>query len=206
MLVYDCEIKNMICGRNEIPEQGLQYCGGWSDFSGMGISVICAYDYDADRYRVFMDDNINQFAALVAKHDYVIGYNNISFDDKLVAAHGVTVKPEQSYDLLVELWKAAKVYDMPFKNRAGFKLDDVAHANNVSRKTGNGILAPKLYQRGNIGELVDYCINDVVMTKTLVDRLHSDCYLYDPRNIEKRINVRLPVEVLGSGLTQPGLL
>lgn len=52
-LIYDIEIAKAILGPKEKPMPGVEYCQGWTDYVGMGISVICAYDCAEDRYRVF---------------------------------------------------------------------------------------------------------------------------------------------------------
>jgi hypothetical protein len=42
MIIFDCEIKKMILGRNDRVVEGLQYCQGWSDYAGMGVgSGLC---------------------------------------------------------------------------------------------------------------------------------------------------------------------
>ena len=63
VLVYDIEIVNAIPDREGIKKEGVEYCEGWGDHAGMGISVIGAYDALEDRYRVFCEDNGNDFAA-----------------------------------------------------------------------------------------------------------------------------------------------
>lgn len=60
IVVFDLEIRQAIPDRNGGNEPGIKYCGGWSDHAGMGISVICAYDYSTDRYRTFLKDNFGQ--------------------------------------------------------------------------------------------------------------------------------------------------
>ena len=51
LVVYDIEIQKGILGKKEKPVPGIEYCNGWNDHANMGISVICAYDYEEDRYR-----------------------------------------------------------------------------------------------------------------------------------------------------------
>lgn len=64
ILVYDTEIKHMVPGDHPRDPE-LTYCEGWTDFIGMGISVLTAYDGTAARPHTFMDDNLDSFAALV---------------------------------------------------------------------------------------------------------------------------------------------
>ena len=90
MIVYDLEIVKAILGKNESPKAGVEYCEGWHDHKGMGISVLTAYDYDTDRYHVFMEDNLKDFEKL-CEGRLVIGFNSIHFDDKVCAAAGITI-------------------------------------------------------------------------------------------------------------------
>ena len=101
VLIYDIEIKRAILGKNEEPIDGIDYCAGWQDHANMGISCIGAYDYAADRYRVFMDDNYAEFTNLVAGRDVIVSFNGLAFDNRVCAAHGIAVPDDKSYDILV---------------------------------------------------------------------------------------------------------
>lgn len=57
MLVYDIEIIKAIPQKDSPKKQGIEYCKGWHDHQNMGISVIGAYSFEDDRYRVFTKDN-----------------------------------------------------------------------------------------------------------------------------------------------------
>jgi hypothetical protein len=166
VIVYDCEIIKCI---PPAIKPYLQYCAGWSDHAGMGISVIGVYDYLADQYRVFLEDNFGDFARLVRDREHVIGFNSLAFDDKLCAAHGLEVTT--TYDLLCEVRVAS---DQPPHyrpgTRSGYSLEALARANLGTGKSGSGALAPELWQRGQRGAVIDYCLGDVALTKRLFDR------------------------------------
>lgn len=190
MLIYDCEIKNAI------PEQGgdkmkyIRYCNGWSDFRGMGIACIAAYDYTDDRYRVFCEDNFAVFQALADTHKIIIGFNSIGFDNRLCAENGLRVEDQKSYDILVKIWKAAglgPVFESP--SHCGFSLDAVCRANFGAGKTGHGTVAPVLWQAGRIGEVIDYCINDVRLTKRLFDQILRYGWIVNPRDPSKKLRI-----------------
>ncbi|MCK4822746.1 hypothetical protein KA005_43685, partial [bacterium] len=110
MLVYDIEIKKAILGKTDQPIEGVEYCDGWNDHAEMGVSCVCCYDYVDDRYRVFCEDNMQDFALLVDSREVIVGFNNIGFDNKVLAYQG-TDPPEQnleylnkrSYDILAEI-------------------------------------------------------------------------------------------------------
>lgn len=191
MLIYDIEIMKAIPDRNGQRLPGIEYCNGWGDHTNMGVSVICAYDYDTGRYRVFCKDSLAEFASLARASTPIVGFNSVSFDDKVLAANGLVVTT--GYDLLVELWKAAGLAPTwGGSSHAGFGLDAVSKANGFSGKTGNGALAPVQWQRGEVGQVIDYCLEDVRQTKQVLDRVLSRGWLFDPRNSGSRLQVRRP--------------
>ena len=180
MLIYDIEIIKAVPPRNGEREPGVEYCGGFDDHENCGISVICAYDYTSGRYRVFMQDNFAEFVRLAAGADAVIGFNSLSFDDGVCAANGLAVKT--TYDLLVELWRSVGLGPkFVYPTHAGFSLDATAKGNGLGGKTGHGALAPIQWQRGEIGQVVDYCLEDIRQTKALIDKVLRSGRLKDPR-------------------------
>lgn len=194
IIVYDIEIKKAILGRNEEPIEGIEYCQGWSDHTGMGISSITAYDYAKNRMRVFMDDNMGEFALMVQEADLIVGFNSIAFDNKVCRANGIAIPEGRDYDILVELWAAAGLpRHFAGKQSGGFGLDATCDANFGLKKTGNGALAPVLYQRGQYGALLDYNINDVYLTARLLDKIIAQKgVLNDPRDPGEFLELRVP--------------
>lgn len=193
MLVYDCEIEKAIPSRKEAPLQHVEYCGGWTDYENMGISVIGAFDFDENRYRVFCKDNLVEFQELVDRHDVIVGFNSIAFDNKLCAANGIDVPDEKSYDLLIQIWKGAGL-DPNFRylSHMGFGLDAVCSVNLNSAKSGNGALAPVLWQQGKIGSVIDYCLNDVVLTHKLLSLIMVQGWIFDPRDPSRKLHIESP--------------
>ena len=220
MLVYDIEIKNAIQGRGEKKIGGITYCDGWDDHKNMGISTVCVYDYDQDRYRAFGDDNIEEFGELICNHDIIVGFNNIKFDNAVIAAEAAKAEgmlgidppaqgpdgftasikemlDEKSYDILVEIWVGAGLgREFKYPGSIGYSLDAMVKENGTSSlpnigKTGNGAMAPILYQRGEIFNVVDYCLADVWLTKKLLDLIIVDGKLISPRN-GKILDIKKP--------------
>lgn len=179
VIVYDVEIERCIPDKNVARDPTLSYCGGWDDHAGMGISLIAAWDLrdgPLGMPRVFLRDNLDAFGTLIAGR-IVAGFNTNSFDDRLCAANGITVK---SYDLLAELRAACGeprhyVYGKTSKGRT---LDDVARVNlGGMQKSGHGAHAPVEWQRGKYGNVIDYGLRDVALEVALVLALPT---LIDP--------------------------
>ena len=171
LIVYDCEIEKAIPAKNEQPLPGIEYCKGWRDFEGMGISVITAIDVGKKESRVFLADNFGEFKALAENPNNILcGFNNRKFDDFLVGTIGVTIEPERSYDILREIWIASGLDPdtFTFSTHGGFSLEKVCVANFGVGKSGSGAFAPILWQQGRRGEVIDYCLRDTTLTYNLL--------------------------------------
>jgi len=169
-IVYDAEIK--ACVPTGERDATLNYCNGWGDKAGMGIACIVAYDLETQQFRVFMDDNLDEFASLVASASHILGWNNHSFDDPLVrTCWGLDVS-DKSHDI---------------KKLASIRcsLGAVAAANSIQGKSDKGANAPVYYQRGQYGRLIDYCMQDVWVTSQLLELGASQGSLIDGKGIRK---------------------
>jgi len=167
ILVYDAEIVNAIPTKGQAPLPGIKFCKGWSDHEGMGVSVICAYLWD-DGYRVFLEDNFGAFKALAeAPTTLCVGYNNRVFDDLLLRrALGIHIAENRSYDLL----RAVRVARGESPGSVGGpSLHNLCQANFLPGKSGSGEFAPILWQKGKIGQVIDYCLNDTTQLVELVE-------------------------------------
>jgi len=210
VVVYDLEIVKGILSKGETAVEGIEYCAGWNDHANMGISVLGAYDYMEDRYRVFCEDNVREFYQLLENREMWVHFNGNSFDNKVIEAtwgvmpelydsmgHEVSGDPplHQHYDILVELWAAAGLGPVfQGKGHDGYNLDATCQANLGYGKTGNGALAPVLWQQGNVGQVVDYCLTDVHRTKKLFDLIRNGTHLVSPKTGELLL-LRIPFGV-----------
>lgn len=185
--VFDAEIKKRI-----------EDCSnGWQSHDEMGVSVLVIFDYVTMRYRVFDDKNAAEAIAILSTYDLVVGFNTVGFDWKLIKAtwpamfpikinpipDGAVVREDgcisRNFDILREIWLTLRLDPDNFnpKTHGGYKLDDVAWDTIRMRKTANGALAPVMYQEGRIAEVIDYCIEDVRIEKTLFEFIakHGFC-------------------------------
>jgi len=163
IVVYDLEIKKPI-----------EKCtNGWKSLDEMGISVGCLYDYRSEKYRVFMDDNMEELVNRLNEPDtLIVAFNHINFDNKLIRASGYPLKEDnllRNYDML----QVSRVGAGEPRGR-GFSLDSHLKTLNLPLKTANGALAPIWYQEGKIGKVVDYCLNDVMQEKALFEYMYAN--------------------------------
>lgn len=182
-LIYDTEIKKCIPpkdGKNWIHD--LEYCKGWRDFRGMGISYlgfILQEETGENEYYYLSEQDIYKFPVFCEEADLIVGFNSKAFDDNLLHAYNLDIKTD--YDLLEEIRIASgqPPQYVPGITREGYSLDAMAKANFNLGKTGSGEKAPILFQRGEITELLSYFKRDVQLTQKLYN---SRDRLIDPTN------------------------
>lgn len=193
-IVYDIEIVKGILSGKDVALEDIEYCEGWHDHKNMGISVIGAYDYVTGRYRTFLKDNFIDFAELLVERRWHVGFNNIGFDNKVLRACQIYIDDHNAYDILAEMWRAADLDPTSFQweTHGGYSLDDTAYVNMGAKKTGHGALAPVQWQRGQYGSVIDYCLEDVRLTKRLMDRIMANGFLVSPKESQRVLLVRQP--------------
>jgi DEAD/DEAH box helicase domain-containing protein len=170
-LIYDAEILRVIPPRDERDRDlTLDYCDGWNDHKGMGISVV---GFGTSKREWFWDATapdpflVRDFQTAKENGNLVVGFNSRSFDDRLMAAHGIEVQTD--YDLLEEVRIAAgfAAHWQSVPKGFSYKLDAIAKANGMA-KTGSGELAPKLWQEGKHQEVIEYCLMDIKITRQML--------------------------------------
>ncbi len=194
-LIYDIEIHNAIPPKQKSERvPGVTYCGGWGDHAGMGISCICAYDYIEDRYRVFTRGNFQAFKDLCEARELIVGFNSIPFDNMVVREFlAYDILDEKSYDILREIWKSEGLTPLfSYPTHTGYGLDACCAENFGMKKTGDGALAPLNWQKGMHGDVIDYCLNDVRLTKALFEYAMAGEPIKNPKKPGTVLTLRKP--------------
>jgi hypothetical protein len=186
VFVYDLEIIKAIPSGDRIP--GIEYCGGWTDYAGMGISVLSYVVLELDQNGFIGEipepDYVlgDSFGRIAQKTfpltDHVVGFNSLNFDDKVTSACGRGITT--TYDLVEEIRLAASNGRSRKRTPKGFsyKLGFIGENNGVL-KTEDGAMAPILWQRGERQRVIDYCRQDVFATARLL-QLGLSGRLLDP--------------------------
>lgn len=145
-------------------------------------------EYTTDKYRVFGEYELEDFQKLVDSHDAAIGFNNIKFDNGVLRACDIKIDDRRSYDILAEIYRALGSF------QKGCKLDNVIAANFPSNagKNGDGAMAPILWQQGYHTRVIDYCLNDVRLTKMLTDKILRNGCIKSPLNPETLLRMKRP--------------
>ena len=129
--------------------------------SALDMSVCCIYDYETDKYRSFTKENLNELWPIFEKADLLIGFNSDHFDIPVLNKYySGDLKKIKSLDLLKEV-----------KDSLGrrIKLDTLAEATLGRNKTGHGLEAIVWWRNGEKQKVIDYCIEDVRITKDIYE-------------------------------------
>lgn len=191
MIVVDVEIVKGILGRDERPLEGIEYCGGWRDFAGMGISVACTFDLRTRLSRCFFAEDMPELQAYLSGKP-TAGFNTRRFDLPLLAHHGVTVDQTKHFDVLEQVWLALGLDPDRFegKTHGGWSLDSIMQGTFGLSKSGHGALAPVWWQRGQRGKVIDYCLRDVWLEARLVEHALSGATLLSNTGATVRLQTK----------------
>jgi DEAD/DEAH box helicase domain-containing protein len=133
--------------------------GGKEVFPNM--YVVCIYDSETDKYSSYTQEQLKDLWPILEKADLLIGYNSDSFDIPILNRYySGDLTKLGSLDLLDEIKKS-------FGRRV--KLDYVAEATLGRKKTGHGLQAMEWWKQGKYNDVIEYCIEDVRITKDIYD-------------------------------------
>jgi hypothetical protein len=178
-LILDIEIQRTI---EETP-------GGWDATDLLGVSIAVVYDVGEDRYTIYGDslqDRID-LQTHINRADRLTTFNGWKFDLPVIwgkpQPQRVMHLAHTSDDLLRRIWQGLGLDpDVFTKAHGGWGLDAVCKATLGRGKTGDGAQAPRLYQQGRWVELINYCLEDVRLTRDLW-RASEDMPIAGPNGI-----------------------
>jgi DEAD/DEAH box helicase domain-containing protein len=134
---------------------------GSSDPAALDISVVCLHDSATDEYRSFLQEDFSELWKILERADLLIGFNSDHFDIPLLDKYYPgDLTHIQSLDLLKEVHASLG---------RRIKLDTIAEATLGERKSGHGLQALKWWRDGARQKVIDYCIQDVKVTKKIYD-------------------------------------
>ncbi len=174
-LVIDVETKNTFA---EV--------GGQANIRDLKISFVGLYSYMHDAFFGFYENELQKLGLMLQRAGVLIGHTINAFDVPVLNAHlpfDLFALPR--VDLMEEM-------EIAFGRRVG--LEDLARANLGAGKTGHGLHAVTLYREGRLGELREYCLQDVRLTRDLYALALRQGYLYAPDRASGKI-VKAPLNL-----------
>ena len=136
-----------------------QEVGGWQNIHLMRVSVAVVYDSLENRFLVYDEDQIEALLEHLEKADLIVGFNIKRFDYTVLSAYtSKDLKRLPTFDILEDVFK-----------RLGFRLSlgHLAAETLNQEKTADGLQAVEWFRQGDFEKLIDYCRQDVVVTRNL---------------------------------------
>ena len=136
-----------------------QDVGGWQNVHLMQISVAVVFDTQKDSFLVYEEDDVQALVEHLEKADLIVGFNVKRFDYRVLSAYtSKALNSMPTFDILEDIYQ-----------RLGFRLslDHLALETLNHGKTASGLQAVAWFKEGNMEELINYCRNDVMVTKDL---------------------------------------
>ncbi|MAZ67520.1 helicase [bacterium] len=134
---------------------------GSSDPAALDISVVCLHDSKTDEYTSFLQEDFGELWKVIEKADMLIGFNSNHFDIPLLNKYYPgDLTHIKSLDLLKEVSESLG---------RRIKLDIIAEATLGEKKSGHGLQALQWWRNGERQKVIDYCIQDVKVTKKVYD-------------------------------------
>jgi len=157
--------------------------GGWGNVHLMRLAVGVLYDKSSNGFEVFAEEQVENLIERLRGFDLVVGFNIKRFDYRVLAAYtGFDFRQLPTFDILEDIYQ-----------RLGFRLSlgHLAEQTLGKAKIADGIQAVRWLREGKLDAVVEYCKDDVTITKDLFDFGLSNGYLvYQTRDGQP---VRLPV-------------
>ncbi len=152
---------------------------GSNDPASLTLACVCIHDSETDTYSSYFESDLPKLWPILEKADLLIGYNSDHFDIPILNKYySGDLRKIQSVDLMKEIKKV-------LGRRIG--LDAVASATLGKKKTGSGTQSNIWWRQGEKQKVVDYCIDDVKITKALYDhaRAHGSVKYTDNKTVKE---------------------
>jgi DEAD/DEAH box helicase domain-containing protein len=135
--------------------------GGRHNIRKLGLSAAVTFSTADEAFHRYVEEDAEKLIADLKAADLVVGFNVLKFDYEVLRAY--TDDPLDNIptvDMLDHVYK-----------RLGFRvgLDNLAGATLGTKKSADGLQAVRWYKQGRMGEILDYCQQDVEVTRQLYE-------------------------------------
>ena len=158
--------------------------GGWQNKHLMRVSVAVLYESASESFRVYREDEISKLIRDLSELDLVVGFNVSRFDYEVLKAYTpFDFSRLPTFDILQEIHQ-----------RLGFRvsLDHLAEKTLGKAKSAEGIQAVRWFREGQWEDLIDYCKQDVLLTRDLFRHAVEKGYLVYSDRSGRSLRIQTP--------------
>jgi DEAD/DEAH box helicase domain-containing protein len=138
-----------------------QEVGGRGNERQLGMSAAVTYNTSDGEFHRYREEDAGKLVEELRNADLVVGFNVVRFDYAVLQAYtDFQLRSIPTLDMLEDIYR-----------KLGFmvKLDALAHATLGVGKSADGVLAVQWYRQGLIDKVLDYCQQDVEVTRQLYE-------------------------------------
>ena len=135
--------------------------GGWSpvQIKLMKLAVGVVWDSREQKYFTYREEEAMQLAEKLRTADLVVGFNVLRFDYTVLEGYGpFHLNKINTFDMLVDVKKILNF-------RLG--LNHLAQHTLNAKKSADGLVSLQWYKEGKMDKIIEYCKQDVAITRDL---------------------------------------
>jgi len=134
---------------------------GWGNIHLMGLAVGVVWDSLEQKYFSYLENEASKLVEKLRTANLVVGFNVKKFD------YGV-LQPYAGFDLH-EIITFDMLDDIKVKLNHRLSLNHLAENTLNSKKSADGLISLQWYKEGKIDKIVEYCQQDVKVTRDLFE-------------------------------------
>ena len=134
---------------------------GWGNIHLMGLAVGVVWDSLEQKYFSYLENEASKLVEKLRTANLVVGFNVKKFD------YGV-LQPYADFDLH-EITTFDMLEDIKLKLNHRLSLNHLAENTLNSKKSADGLISLQWYKEGKIDKIVEYCQQDVKVTRDLFE-------------------------------------
>ena len=133
--------------------------GGWENIHLMDLAVGVVWDSLEKKYFSYLENGASQLVDKLKTADLVVGFNVVKFDYGVLQPYaGFDLQEITTFDMLVDVQKL-------LGHR--LSLNHLAENTLGLKKSADGLVSLEWYKEGKIDKVVEYCKQDVKITRDL---------------------------------------
>ena len=133
--------------------------GGWGNIHKMGLAVGVVWDSLDQEFFTYEEKDARQLVDKLRTADLAVGFNIIGFDYTVLQPYSdFDLQEINTFDMLVDV-----------KKQLGFRLslNHLAQHTLNAEKSADGLVSLQWYKEGKISKIIQYCKQDVEITRDL---------------------------------------
>ena len=142
-------------------QKSFDQVGGRRNIHKLGLSAAVTYSTADGAFHHYTEETVADLIVELKAADLVVGFNVLSFDYTVLSAYTNEVLTGlPTVDMLDKIYR-----------QLGFRisLDNLASTTLGTTKSADGLQAVRWYAQGRIQDILDYCQQDVEVTRQLYE-------------------------------------